>query len=89
MIVDVMLLEPAVDRAVQALKPVIDQPRNFAWGGFRGGSEPTDLFRRLVLGIEGSPMPPIARAEGNNPGLTDDEIWDLVHYVMSLGEVKP
>lgn len=84
--------DPRAWRAMKpfgALKPVFDRPRNFASGGFRGGSKPTDLFRRLVLGIEGSPMPPIARAEGNNPGLTDDEIWDLVHYVMSLGEVKP
>ena len=68
-----------------ALKPVIDRPRNFAWSSFRGGGNRQDIFRRLVLGIEGTPMPPIARAEGNNPGLTDDQIWDLVHFVLSLG----
>jgi len=32
-------------------------------------------------------MPPIARAVNGNPGLTDDEIWDLVHYVQSLSGV--
>lgn len=69
-----------------ALKPVLDRPRNFAWGAFRGGGNREDLFRRLVLGIEGTPMPPIARAQGGNPGLTDDQIWDLVHYVLSIGE---
>jgi len=69
-----------------ALKPVIDRPRNFAYRAFRGGGEREDLFRRLVLGIEGTPMPPIARAQGGNPGLTDDQIWDLVHYVLSIGE---
>jgi mono/diheme cytochrome c family protein len=68
-----------------ALKPMLDRPRNFSWGAFRGGGEREDLFRRLVLGIEGTPMPPIARSQGGNPGLTDDQIWDLVHYVLSLG----
>jgi len=68
-----------------ALKPVIDRPRNFAWRAYRGGDDREDLFRRLVLGIEGTPMPPIARAQGGNPGLTDAQIWDLVHYVLSLG----
>jgi len=68
-----------------ALKPVIDRPRNFAWHAYRGGDDREDLFRRLVLGIEGTPMPPIARAQGGNPGLTDAQIWDLVHYVLSLG----
>ena len=70
-----------------ALKPVIDKPRNLAWGAFHGGGNRQDLFRRLVLGIEGTPMPPIARAVNGNPGLTDDEIWDLVHYVQSLSSV--
>jgi mono/diheme cytochrome c family protein len=68
-----------------ALRPVIDRPRNFAWNSYRGGNKAEDLFRRLILGIEGTPMPPIARATGGNPGLTDEQIWDLVHYVMSIG----
>ena len=68
-----------------ALKPVIDRPRNFAWHAYRGGDGREYLFRRLVLGIEGTPMPPVARASGGNPGLTDDQIWDLVHYILSLG----
>lgn len=70
-----------------ALKPVIDRPRNLAWGAFHGGGDRKDLFRRLVLGIEGTPMPPIARAINGNPGLTDAEIWDLVHFVQSLSGV--
>jgi mono/diheme cytochrome c family protein len=68
-----------------ALKPVIDRPRNFAWHAYRGGDDREDLFRRLVLGIEGTPMPPIARDQGGNPGMTDAQIWDLVHYILSLG----
>lgn len=69
-----------------ALKPVLDRPRNLAWQSFHGGGSPEDLFRRLVLGIEGTPMPPVARADGSNPGLTDDQIWDLVAFVQSLGD---
>lgn len=71
-----------------ALKPVIDSPRNLTSGTFRGGKDREDLFRRLVLGIEGTPMPPIARADGSNPGLTDDQIWDVVHYVLSIGNTS-
>jgi mono/diheme cytochrome c family protein len=73
-------------KPIGALKPVIDRPRNFSWSVFRGGGEKKDLFERLVLGIEGTPMPPIARAGNGNPGLTDDQIWDLVHYVLSIGK---
>jgi hypothetical protein len=29
-------------------------------------------------------MPPVARAENSNPGLTDQELWELVYYVMHL-----
>ena len=67
-----------------ALKPVLVKPRNLQWGAFHGGGDPESIFRRIVLGIEGTPMPPVARALNGNPGLTDDEIWSLVGYVMYL-----
>lgn len=67
-----------------ALKPVLVKPRNLQWGAFHGGGDPESIFRRIVLGIEGTPMPPVARALNGNPGLTDDEIWSLVGYVMHL-----
>lgn len=67
-----------------ALKPVLAKPRNFHWGTFHGGKSPSEIFKRIVLGIEGTPMPPVARAENSNPGLTDDELWELVYYVMQL-----
>jgi mono/diheme cytochrome c family protein len=54
------------------------QPRNLTQGVFRGGSRPIDLFYRIRLGIYPSGMPP---ASAN---LTDEEIWVLVDYVMSL-----
>lgn len=69
-----------------ALKPVLTKPRNLQWGAFHGGGDPESLFKRIVLGIEGTPMPPVARALNGNPGLTDEEIWSLVGYVMHLGQ---
>lgn len=67
-----------------ALRPVLAKPRNFQWGAFHGGKSPKEIFKRIVLGIEGTPMPPVARAENSNPGLTDQELWELVYYVIHL-----
>jgi mono/diheme cytochrome c family protein len=67
-----------------ALKPVLTKPRNFHWGAYHGGKSPSEIFKRIVLGIEGTPMPPVARAQNGNPGLTDQELWELVYYVMHL-----
>ena len=67
-----------------ALKPVLSKARNFHWGAYHGGKSPSEIFKRIVLGIEGTPMPPVARAQNGNPGLTDEEIWDLVYYLMHL-----
>ena len=69
-----------------ALKPVIDHARNLKLGAFRGGGAREDIYLRLVLGIEGSPMPAVARKSNGNPGLSEEEIRDLVDYVCSLSE---
>ncbi len=53
------------------------QPRNLRTGIYRGGRRPIDLYRRIRAGIKGTPMPPFGT-------LTDEEIWDLVNYVMSI-----
>jgi len=71
-----------------ALKPVIDHSRNLTLGAFRGGSSRDDIYRRMVLGIEGSPMPAVARKENDNPGVTEQGIQDLVEYVLSLSEAS-
>jgi len=71
-----------------ALKPVIDHSRNLTLGAFRGGSSRDDIYRRIVLGIEGSPMPAVARKENDNPGVTEQGIQDLVEYVVSLSEAS-
>lgn len=55
------------------------QPRNLTLGQYRGGRRPIDIFRRVYAGIKGTPMPGFGRT-----ALKDEEIWDIVNYVMSL-----
>lgn len=45
----------------------------------RAGRDPADLYRRLAIGIPGTPMPSFAQVE---PGA----LWDMVHFVRSLQE---
>ena len=70
------------------LKPVIDSPRNLNLGAFRGGPTREDIYLRIVLGIEGSPMPAIARKENDNPGIPEEGIRDLVEFVFSLSDLN-
>lgn len=55
------------------------QPRDLTRGIYRGGRRPIDLYRRIYAGIKGTPMPPFG-----GTALNDDEIWDIVNYVMSI-----
>lgn len=54
-------------------------PRDLTKGQYRGGRRPVDLYRRLFAGIKGTPMP----AFGGTV-LKDEEIWDIVNYVLSV-----
>ena len=73
----------------------LNLPRNLLLGTYRGGSRPIDLFYRIRLGVAGSGMPAAAdfwSAEPVKPGaapaasrpFTDEEVWKLVDYVMSM-----
>ena len=55
------------------------QPRDLSKPVYRGGRRPYDLYCRIFAGIKGTPMP----AFGGTV-LSDEEIWDLVNYVMSM-----
>jgi mono/diheme cytochrome c family protein len=48
-------------------------------GRMKGGSRPEDLYRALVTGIGGTPMPSYAEALA-----TEEDTWALVYYVLSL-----
>ena len=47
---------------------------------FKGGAEPGDLYRTLMTGLDGTPMPSYATALGEDPRAP----WDLVAYIRSL-----
>lgn len=53
------------------------QPRNLTLGMYRGGRRPVDIYRRIHQGIPGTPMAGFSTFK-------DNEIWDLVNYVLSL-----
>ena len=59
------------------------RPRDLRQAGFRGGSSPLDLYRRIRVGISGSIMP------GASESLDDDAIWDLVYFVLSEAGLHP
>ncbi len=58
--------------------------RDFREGAFRGGGSPDDLYRRVHIGIKGTPMP----AAGPQPGVkgvfSEQDIWDVINYILSL-----
>jgi cytochrome c oxidase cbb3-type subunit 2 len=45
---------------------------------FKNGARPEDIYRTLVTGLAGTPMPSYGDA------LEPDQTWDLVFYVLSL-----
>ncbi|MEX0718243.1 MAG: cytochrome c [Planctomycetaceae bacterium] len=54
-------------------------PRNLTRGMYRGGRRPIDIYRRIHAGISASKMPSFGGTV-----LNDDEIWDVVNYVLSV-----
>jgi len=52
-------------------------------GRFKNGAEPTDVYRTLVTGLDGTPMPSYAEAFDH-----PDALWDLVAYIGSLARTR-
>jgi len=52
-------------------------PRDLNAGVYKGDPSPEGVYRRIVLGLPGSPMP-------SSTLLYPDKAWDLVHFVRSL-----
>ena len=57
------------------------QPRDLTAGVFKGNPDPVALYRRIIAGIPGSPMPSSDWAYG-------DDAWHLVHYILSLSSER-
>jgi len=54
-------------------------PFDFTTGSrFKCGETDRDMFRDLITGLDGTPMPSFASAT------TPDQRWDVVHYLRSL-----
>jgi cytochrome c553 len=81
-------------------RPLLDdwghpiRPRDLVCSPFRFGDRPIDLFRRMHSGIQGTPMPAHHGALVTEPGgarhlLSDEDLWDLVLYVISLRAAAP
>jgi mono/diheme cytochrome c family protein len=47
---------------------------------FKCGETRSDMFKDLMTGLDGTPMPSFTDA------LKPDQIWDLVHYIQTLSE---
>ncbi len=54
------------------------RPANLIEGTYKGGRRPLDLYWRIAKGINGAKMPAHAGL------LTDDQIWDVVNFVLAL-----
>jgi DMSO reductase family type II enzyme heme b subunit len=61
------------------------RPYDFTRGTFamKGGARPEDVYRTFVTGLDGTPMPSFAESLG------EDQRWQLVDYVLSLGAPGP
>jgi mono/diheme cytochrome c family protein len=57
------------------------QPRDLTAGIFKGLPEPDELYKRVVLGLPGSPMP-------TSPYLHGPDAWALAEYVFSLSSSR-
>lgn len=54
-------------------------PANLTETSWKGGCAEADLYRSIITGLDGTPMPSFAHQ------LDPAEAWALVHYIKSLG----
>jgi len=62
---------------VGVFPPRTMRPRNLRLKVFRGGDRPEDVFLRVKMGIDGTPMPGAS-------ALSDEEIWSIVAYLFNM-----
>jgi len=55
------------------------RPTDLVDGPYLHGVEPLDIYRRIVIGVPGTPMPGLGEDI-----LSDADMWSLVHYVRFL-----
>jgi mono/diheme cytochrome c family protein len=57
------------------------RPRDLTLGVFKGVPSPADVYRRIVAGMPGTPMPASGYLHGN-------DAWHLTHLVLSLSSER-
>lgn len=55
---------------------------------FNGGGSTEEIFTRFMTGLNGTPMPSFADLVEAEV-VTEEELWNLAHYVRSLSPEKP
>jgi mono/diheme cytochrome c family protein len=55
------------------------RPRDLTRGIFKGNPDPVSIYRRILAGMPGSPMPASQQ-------ITPEQVSDLVHFVLSLSD---
>jgi len=68
-------------RTLRDDRSAVIRPRDFTTGVFRSGSTPEDVFIRVKTGLSGTPMPGFTTYK-------DEQIWDLVHFILSLKDPR-
>jgi len=79
-------LGDGVSEIANSLEDVWGQPcapSDLRQEGLKCGSELLDVFRVLVTGLDGTPMPSFREA------FTDEQLWDVVAYIDSLRRTPP
>src|SRR5205823_2255150 len=68
---------PSADQLKDDLKFPI-RPADFTKGQFKGGSDVTDIYRTMTLGLDGTPMPSFADS------MNVAERWAISYFVLSF-----
>jgi len=68
---------PSADQLKDDLKFPI-RPADFTKGQFKGGSDVTDIYRTMTLGLDGTPMPSFADS------MNEAERWAISYFVLSF-----
>ena len=76
--IDALTGQPYAEPGIHDVWGEVVRPRNLTRGIYRGGRRPIDLYRRIHSGIVASNMP------GFGDNLTDEQIWDLVNFLLAL-----
>lgn len=64
-------------------------PRNLRAGIYRGGRRRIDIYWKIHAGISGTPMPGLGSPTPGQGTITDEEMWNIVDYVLSLPYEAP